>query len=158
MKEWIVLTVFWVLITVTMGFYIDRNTQRIKELETTTTHLAEQNLILAEAYKELTQKIDNLSKRYVTVTAYSANRRRCDSTPHLTAFMTKPRVGTVAISRDLLRQYSPGDRVYLKGFGVFIVNDLMNARFEKRVDVFVSSPRKARSFGIRKNVLAVRIR
>lgn len=89
----------------------------------------------------------------VQVTAYTARTAECDKTPHVTAIMEKPIPGyTVAVSRDFM-QYL-GRRVYIPGVGVRRVNDLMNARYKKRIDVLMPSVEMARAFGKKiKNVV-----
>jgi 3D (Asp-Asp-Asp) domain-containing protein len=88
-----------------------------------------------------------------TVTSYTARVEECDEDPTITAFMTKVRIGTIAISHDLLDAgWAPGMRVYIKGFGVFVINDLMNARFTKRVDIFTDSLKHAKKIGHNKNI------
>ena len=84
--------------------------------------------------------------RNMTVTAYTASKDETDDTPYETALMEKPVSGwTCAVSHDLMRFL--GDKVYIEGIGVRRVNDLMNERFEKRVDVFVGTKEQARGIG-----------
>lgn len=85
-----------------------------------------------------------------TVTAYSPTKRECDDTPWLAASGKRPRVGTVAVSRNLF--YSGwvfGSRIYIEGLGIYRINDLMHPRWENRIDVFLESERLARRFGRR---------
>lgn len=82
----------------------------------------------------------------MTVTAYTASKDETDDTPYKTALMERPVSGwTCAVSRDLMRFL--GDMVYIEGIGVRRVNDLMNERFEKRIDVFVGTKEQAREIG-----------
>jgi 3D (Asp-Asp-Asp) domain-containing protein len=82
------------------------------------------------------------------VTAYSPHKRQTDKDPHVAASMRKVREGTVAVSRDLFWQgWTFGRKVYIEGHGVFEINDLMNERYEKRIDVFRWSKDKAKEFG-----------
>ena len=48
--------------------------------------------------------------------------------------------------------YLLGKKVYIEGFGVRMVTDLMNAKFKKRVDTLVPNKEMAKRLGIRKNV------
>jgi hypothetical protein len=78
----------------------------------------------------------------VTVTAYSPRKSETDDTPFETAFMTPVREGTVAISHDLLAMgWAPGMRIYLKGFGVFVI--------------FTFDTKYAKKLGVNEDVLAV---
>jgi len=87
--------------------------------------------------------------REVLVTAYTASEDECDSDPEVTASLRRPRPGgTVAVSRDLF--YSGwvfGKKVYIEGVGIYEINDLMNARHNCRVDVFMGTKKQAWAFG-----------
>jgi 3D (Asp-Asp-Asp) domain-containing protein len=94
----------------------------------------------------------------VDVTGYSAEERQTDSTPEITAFMGKVRIGCVAVSWDLLEQgWTPGKKVWIEGYGVFTIADIMDRRWEKRFDIFFPSEKLAKTFGIKKSVLTVLI-
>jgi 3D (Asp-Asp-Asp) domain-containing protein len=83
----------------------------------------------------------------VTVTSYS-------QAENLTASLKSVRTGTVAVSRDLHdKGWTFGKKIYLKGLGVFVINDLMNKRFTNRIDVFNWKEEDAKKFGI-KTVIA----
>jgi len=91
----------------------------------------------------------------ITVTGYSSSRRETDSTPHLTASMTRVRPGCLALSRDLLRTFTPGapfdfgDWVVIPGAGVFVVEDTMNRRWKRRADIWFPTRREALRWGKR---------
>lgn len=91
----------------------------------------------------------------VVTTGYSSSIYETDDTPFLTAANTQTRPGIVALSRDLLKPYTPGalfsfgDRIYVSGLGEFIVEDSMNGRWEKRMDIWFPSRREAFDFGKR---------
>jgi 3D (Asp-Asp-Asp) domain-containing protein len=96
--------------------------------------------------------------RHVTVkvlaTGYSSTPFQTDSTPFITAHNTPTREGVLAMSRDLLRNYTAdapftfGDRVHIDGVGDFLVEDSMNARWQRRVDIWFPSKMEARRFGV----------
>ena len=89
-------------------------------------------------------------QRIVEVSAYSASQAECDADPHVAASLQPPRPGTVAVSRDLFNMgWTFGKRVYLKGLGPYIINDVMNQRYQMRVDVFIDHKRAAMEFGVR---------
>jgi len=88
-------------------------------------------------------------QRVVEVSAYSARKGECDPDPHITASVRPPKPGTVAVSRDLFDMgWTFGKRVYLKGLGQYVINDVMNQRYQMRVDVFMDHNRAAKEFGI----------
>jgi 3D (Asp-Asp-Asp) domain-containing protein len=96
----------------------------------------------------------------VTVTGYSSSRAQTDETPFTTASNTKVRHGIVALSRDLLREFTPGapfgfgDMVEIEGAGVYQVEDTMALRHRKKADIWFSSTAAATRWGRRHLVLA----
>ena len=98
---------------------------------------------------ELEGRLEARYQRDVTVTAYTARVAECDIDPGNTAMMTKPVPGrTVAVSRDLFDDgWTFGRSVYIAGFGVFVIEDLMAARHTEAIDVLVGSVRDARRIG-----------
>jgi len=95
----------------------------------------------------------------VTVSGYTSRTCETDSTPNVTASMTSTRRGVIALSRDLIRRYSPGapfefgDVVHLAGIGDFVVEDSMNERWTHRADIWFDTVTEARHFGRRHGVL-----
>lgn len=91
----------------------------------------------------------------VIATGYSSSVMETDDTPFITAANTQTRWGIIAMSRDLLRNYTPGapfafgDHVHIPGLGDFLVEDSMNARWTNRVDVWFPSRVEALKFGMR---------
>lgn len=114
--------------------------------------------IMAGAYYDMVQKyeakidglnaeISNFTNLNMTVTAYTASRDECNGDPANTATMSKPVPGyTVAVSRDKL--YLLGRKIWVEGMGVYEVTDLMNKRFENRIDILVGSKETAKEFGV----------
>jgi 3D (Asp-Asp-Asp) domain-containing protein len=82
----------------------------------------------------------------IPMTAYSSEVGQTDSTPFITASGSTVRRGVVAAN------FLPiGTRVRfpdLYGDEVFIVEDRMNARYDKRVDIWMEETADARNFGI----------
>jgi 3D (Asp-Asp-Asp) domain-containing protein len=91
----------------------------------------------------------------IQVTAYTSRPSETDSTPSLTATNTKTKPGTIALSRDLLRTFTPGapfdfgDKVLIPGVGVFEAHDTMHPRWKGKADIWFTSPAKARAWGRR---------
>ena len=87
----------------------------------------------------------------VTVTAYNAEVAQTDSDPDIAASMRHVKPGTIAVSRDLFdRGWVFGRKVRLEGIGIFEINDLMAARMDKSVDIFMGSTQQALAFGKRR--------
>ena len=81
----------------------------------------------------------------LTVTAYTNRPQETNKCPK-TATMEQAIPGwTVAVSRDLIHWL--GGRVYIEGVGVRRVNDLMNARHEKTLDLLVGTVGDAVEWG-----------
>ncbi|MBI3961996.1 MAG: 3D domain-containing protein [Deinococcus sp.] len=96
----------------------------------------------------------------VGATAYNAHFSQTDSTPRITATGTTVRQGrTLATSTDLWRAtlVRPGDVVRVsfpdlpeyegRYGGLYIVEDAMNRRFRRTIDLYLNSYREATTFG-----------
>ena len=96
----------------------------------------------------------------VTMTAYTKSVDETDSDPNHTAIMREGVPGwTAAVSRDLLEAGLVfGTRIWAEGVGVFEIADVMNARYRNRIDVMAGTKKQARKFGVRENILVVRIK
>jgi 3D (Asp-Asp-Asp) domain-containing protein len=130
-----------------------RTLELLKRVSSLQSDLAD----LAARTEDLQARVDNRCVERVTVTAYSPRKQECDSDPLITASMRRVRAGTVAVSRDLFeRGWVFGKKVYLKGLGVYEIQDLMHSRYSRRMDVFFWDRHAARQFG-RKETLAALI-
>lgn len=78
---------------------------------------------------------------------YSSEKRQTDHDPFSTAGGTKPKWGTVAANHLPL-----WTRLKIDGYGdkIFVVEDRMNRRYKKMLDIWFSSLKEARAFGLRK--------
>ena len=83
----------------------------------------------------------------VTMTTYTTSRSQTDSNPYETASgfilnKTNPKKHRViAISRDLKDTFAFGDSVYIqagKYSGKYVVHDVMNKRFKKKIDLLIN--------------------
>ncbi|MFH1825688.1 MAG: 3D domain-containing protein [bacterium] len=82
----------------------------------------------------------------VTATAYNSLVGQTDDTPWITASGTRCRPGVIASN------FLPiGSKVLIEGFGdrVFVVEDRMNERYAKRLDIWMSDYGQAIQFGRR---------
>lgn len=124
----ILLTIFSFLFTITT------NTNNIKAKES------------LKPNKEAIQRKKNIIT-HVTVTCYQPVEAQCDSDPLITADgskidLKKLKRGEIkwcAISRDLLWLF-PKDkpkRVHIEGYGIYEVRDVMNKRFNHRLDILL---------------------
>ncbi len=93
-----------------------------------------------------------------TVTAYTDDPRENlgPGKPVGTAIGTRIRPGIVAVSRDLLKAgWKYGKKVYVEGLGVFVIEDTMSPRFNKRIDIAVKDMHQAQKIGKRPGRLVV---
>ncbi len=119
---------------------IDTQIQAIAQLESVLSHA------LGQEYRG--QPFNTLA---VTATAYTAREEECNSQPWITASGTPSRVGVIAVSRDMEKLgIRLGDLVIIKGMGLFRVEDRMNKRWSKRVDILHANLKAARKFAKRK--------
>jgi hypothetical protein len=96
---------------------------------------------------------------HINVSGYTSRVCETDDTPFITAANTLTRPGVLALSRDLLKRYTPGapfdfgDVVHIAGIGDFVVEDAMAGRWQRRADIWFERVAQAREFGIRKSVM-----
>ena len=87
------------------------------------------------------------AQKKVHATVYNAVPAQTNSDPGHTAFMFeldldnpyKHRI--IAVSRDLLKEYPKGTKVYVCGTsydGVYVVMDKMNKRYTDRIDLLIN--------------------
>ena len=89
----------------------------------------------------------------MTVTAYSSSEDQTDSSPYITAMGTVVEDGIVATNALPF-----GTRVKIPdifGDKIFIVEDRMNRRFRRRLDVWMPNRAKAQSFGVQQTRVEV---
>lgn len=97
---------------------------------------------------------------HVTLTYYQPVKSQCDKEPLITSDGSKInlrhlRRGSIkwcAISRDLLYLFPKNKpkKVYIEGFGVYEIRDVMNKRYKHRIDILIH-PKDSKRISI-KNV------
>lgn len=95
-------------------------------------------------------------KEVVTVTTYHAVPGQTDSTPFVTASGYKinrrnPETDKIiAISRDLKEKFKFGDSVLITNIGkydgVYYIQDVMNKRFRKKIDILINRKDRGNKF------------
>lgn len=133
---------------------IAHDKQKITHLEK--AHHDIRNLRIKDQFTigELQAEVDGLRKEKqhnrmyeLEISAYTISKRETDKDPHVTAFMERPVPGkTCAVSRDLIKKLKD-KRIYIEGVGVRKVNDTMNKRYTKSIDLVVNNKRQALDFG-----------
>ena len=91
--------------------------------------------------------IETLTPEIVTLTTYRASEAETDSTPNITASgfkITNPKKHRIiAVSRDLKKKYKFGQKIRIVGAGkysgTYRVQDVMNKRYRKRIDILVGA-------------------
>lgn len=101
---------------------------------------------------------ETVRKNYhvVAVTMYTVDPAQTDSTPLETASgfvvdsLNPKKHRIIAVSHDLKRDMKWGQKVFVSGIGkwsgVYVVRDLMNKRWRKRIDILINPNEKALSF------------
>ena len=84
----------------------------------------------------------------VTVTTYTIDPKQTDDEPLITASgfkldsLNPGRHKIIAISRDLKKKFKFGQKVKITGIGkhsgIYVVRDLMNKRWKKKVDILIN--------------------
>lgn len=96
---------------------------------------------------------------HVTLTYYQPVEAQCNNEPLVTAdgskinlhHLKQGRIRWCAISRDLLWLFPKNrpKRIYIDGFGVYQVRDVMNKRWNHRVDILIH-PKDSRRIKLEK--------
>lgn len=106
--------------------------------------------------KALLNSYRKANTHHLRLTAYTARPEECNDDVENTAIMQSPiPEWTVAVSRDLRGWL--GKRIYIEGFGVRLVSDLMNARYTKSIDLLVADLDEARRIGVKADVFVTLI-
>ena len=117
-------------------------------------------LLLPSTIKQGEARINNAIAEFlpeqVTVTTYTPSVEECDSTPNITASgfkidtLNPKRHKVIAVSRDLKRKWKFGTKIRITGIGkyngTYIVKDVMNKRYKKRIDILVGKQDKQFKF------------
>ena len=84
---------------------------------------------------------------HVTLTYYQPVKEQCNSEPLVTAdgskinlhHLKQGKIKWCSISRDLLWLFpkNRSKRIYIDGFGIYQVRDIMNKRWNHRVDILI---------------------
>ena len=154
------------ILTLTNIYLLVQSGARVQDRE---PPLAEERLVSAEYQLELLKAQDKITilklmlDRYreanthrLRLTAYTARPEETNEDVENTAIMRTPRPGwTVAVSHDLRGWL--GKRVYVEGFGVRFVGDLMHPRYSKSIDVLVADVDEALAIGVIQDVFVTLI-
>lgn len=92
----------------------------------------------------------------VNVTTYTVNEAETDSEPTITASgfevdsLNPKKHRIIAVSRDLKKKFKFGQKIKVTGIGkhsgVYIVRDVMNKRWKKKIDILINPDDKPFSF------------
>lgn len=95
--------------------------------------------------------IESVLLGFLTVTSYRPIEGQTDDSPTWTSIGDRTTKFGVAVSQDLLKDQSVkyGDVLYIEGYGFRVVNDCMNARHKKAIDLLVFTKREERAVGVR---------
>lgn len=131
---------------------VEASHTRIAQLEQSLLEERAKIAVLNKFVMNNQETIKGLQRRKVlTVTAYSPRPEETNEDPFTTASNRPVRAGIIAVSRDLFDEgWVFGRKVYIKGLGVFTIDDLMHARKRNQVDIFMFETDKAIDFGTRK--------
>ena len=83
----------------------------------------------------------------VTATAYNSEVGQCDDTPFITASGTTVRPGVIAANFLPIGTLIKIPEYF--GDQVFTVEDRMNPRYDKRIDIWMAEHSDARAFGVK---------
>lgn len=115
-----------------------------------------QMILNREAIGNLKALIHLRDVHNLIVTGYTASKDETNKDPTRTAAMIKAKPGIIAVSRDLFEDgWTFGKKVYIETMGVYVIGDLMNRKWEKRIDILFTSKDQAHHFGKRQLTVAL---
>lgn len=84
----------------------------------------------------------------MTLTSYRSVKSQTDDSPFWTSIGERVNNHGVAVSQDLLKSGAVryGDMLYIEGQGFKVVNDTMNARMKKSIDIWLESAADEKAF------------
>ena len=82
----------------------------------------------------------------IAVTSYRSVPEQTDSSPFVTSVGWRVHRHGVAVSRDLFKNLKYGDLVYIENIGFKVINDTMNKRYKKHLDIWVASYESEKQF------------
>ncbi|MGE4299728.1 MAG: 3D domain-containing protein [Desulfovibrionaceae bacterium] len=128
---------------------LDAYQGKVEALETAQANNAAATILLKRLSLANSKKLQTLHpKRVLTVTAYSPRNEETDASPFTTASNRRVRHGIIAVSRDLFDDgWVFGKKVYVKGLGVFTIDDLMADTKRNQIDIFMFDTKAAVDFG-----------
>ena len=96
----------------------------------------------------------------IVITSYNNESSQTDDSPNVTATNRGVREGIVAVSYDFINkgQIHYGDLLYIDCFNKwYLVEDMMNKRFTKRVDIFLFDKEKSNKINKKCNIKVIHI-
>lgn len=129
-----------------------------KNLQEKVDKLQTEDIIITSMFKPNLTDTVRYDLKDVTVTSYNNLTSQTDNTPNITATNRPVREGIVAVSPDLLKKgiVHYGDLLYISCFDKwYVVEDTMNPRFEKRIDVFLFDKQESLKINKKCNVKVV---
>jgi 3D (Asp-Asp-Asp) domain-containing protein len=170
-KKYVSKILFSTIFIILLGIIYDQHNQHLEIIELYNTaendHCIELKSLNEEHAKEVSMLKSVISKfsgdiredikvlyeaQVNTATSYSNRVCETDSTPNITASNEFVTDFTAAVSWDLREMgYEFGTIAYIEELGEFVrIQDLMNERFCKRIDVFNTNTKEAIKFGKKK--------
>jgi 3D (Asp-Asp-Asp) domain-containing protein len=129
------------------------NINQIKATSAKNIKTEKNNLNQPKFFNTLPQnnKWQTVKTGYYTLTAYSSEKNQCDNTPCITAngFNLCQHNKEDSVAANFLPFGTKIRIPDLFGDRVFVVRDRMNARYQNRIDIWMSSTAKAKKFGIK---------
>lgn len=150
------ITIFIIICIVISGGIINSIYKINKNIHEMDSNIYKINNNIYEMIKKIEE--NTVPMQYIsadmTITAYTNAKNETNDDNNNTAIMEKPVSGkTCAVSMDYMHWL--GGRVYIQGYGVRYVNDLMNRRYKKSLDIYVGKKKEAIEIGKRKNIKVI---
>lgn len=158
------LIIFAYLLIISLAIIVispDKNTEIEPKVECTATKQQDNNIItISNTFNLSNAEYTERIFKDIIITSYNNDPAQTDDSPNVTATNRGVREGIVAVSYDFINKglIRYGDLLYIDCFGKwYLVEDTMNKRFIKRVDIFLFDKKESSKINKKCNIKVIHI-
>lgn len=138
----------------------DKDTEIKPKVEYTATKQQDNVITVSNTFNLSNAEYTERIFKDIIITSYNNDPSQTDDSPNVTATNRGVREGVVAVSYDFINKglIRYGDLLYIDCFGKwYLVEDTMNKRFTRRVDIFLFDKEKSNKINKKCNIKVIHI-
>lgn len=139
---------------------LDKDTEIRSKVEYTATKQQDNVITVSNTFNLSNAEYTERIFKDIIITSYNNDPAQTDDSPNVTATNRGVREGIVAVSYDFINKglIRYGDLLYIDCFGKwYLVEDTMNKRFTRRVDIFLFDKEKSNKINKKCNIKVIHI-